>query len=148
MTDENKPEPRLMTPVSFFGNKNDINPTITDFAPHPVSADDKAATEEALTPAPKEESAPASAELSTSTPVIEQLKSEGSVPPDMSPTELIEAAAKASGKVSEKSEDDSEIQNPTSPQPESSSPDSSSPPPVTTPGFPMPPAPVAPPTSD
>lgn len=142
----NKDEPRELTPVQMFWDPNsgvkDMRPLIQK-----VDPDEAREVEEAITPAPKEESALASAASSgsqlTSAPVVSETPA---LPANVTPTEKLEAAVKASGKPSGSSEAEPPSESPTSPKPESSSPDSSSED-QTKSGKPAPPVVPKPPTS-
>lgn len=146
-------EPRLLSPVSFLGKKGESDSNLTDFSPHPVKVTDEeevVEVEEVLTPDPKDVSAAESAKL-PETPVT-PANSETLAPVNTSPTELLEAAVRASGNPSDENEDELPDQTTTtpkqktSPNPENFPPSSSSG--ATSPGFPMPPAPVSPPITE
>jgi len=146
MSEQN--EPRLVTPVSFFGQKGETGPHITDFSPHPVSADKEAKeVNKTLTPAPKDESAVESADSlhSKENTSQEDDQQESPVQTEQASTEKLEAAAKASGKLSESNEEELTSTNQTPQEEETSSPSSSTEEKST--GFPMPPAQASPPTA-
>lgn len=139
-------EPRELTPIQKFWEPTagfrdySVNPVPADT---PEPEDEVEEVEEVLTPAPKDESALASAVLPDSHPVTAPPASETPVPSEPStPTEKLEAAVKASGKDSESNEDEQPTPSSAPPVPASSSQSSSS---ETSPGKPTPPASAQPP---
>jgi hypothetical protein len=123
---------------------------IKDFGPHPVDADDDSieVQEEALTPAPKGDFAPAFADSGDFRPRSAPDASVTPVhPPLPARTEPAEDADSENGKDSGKSEGEPPIPTRTTPSPEPSSPGSSSTQTPPKPGANVPPAPVKPPIS-
>lgn len=99
--------------------------------------------EEAITPVPKDSSVPESASFQEPQQLnAPQSSVPHALPESLTPTEALEAAVKENGKLSDKSEEDTQKGSTTIPNPETSSQSSSS---ETSPGKNMPPAVVAPP---
>jgi len=143
---ENPREPRELTLVQKFW---DGGQGIKNYAPNVQRVEDEPAAEEvaeaeeAMTPAPKDSSAPESATSEGTPPPVAPPRSESPVPPLPSHTTDQSVADRVSGKDSDESVVEPQTEKETTSGTDDSSPSSSTP---TSPGSSTPPAPVKPPT--